>query len=303
MIQSHLNRYLRPAHTYYVDATAGSDSNPGNAEHSALQTIAAVNALALKPGDRVLFKRGETWTGTITVPSGGAPGRYITMDAYGDGAAPILNGDTSAAIQATAVNRGYWRIRNLDIRCTGDVASGSRGIFHRAGPSWVDDVPGWFIEYCTFNCGILIRSSNVIVAHNTFDGTGNSEAKNALWITLPISVAPLVEWNTFSNYLGRGIWVEGCGGNPVVRHNTVHDIADLVGLQYSAGIDIDGWDTPMGGAVVEYNRVYNSDFGIQLENCFGEPICRSNIISGTDREGIQIICYGAHDSAPEMRGV
>ena len=53
--------------TYYVDATGGSDNNDGTG--APWQTVAKVNATTFQPGDSILFKRGETWTGTrLLVP-------------------------------------------------------------------------------------------------------------------------------------------------------------------------------------------------------------------------------------------
>lgn len=76
---------------YYVDATLGLDTNNGLSEASAWQTITKVNAATLKPGDSVLFKRGETWTLTqstdrMILSSG------VTYTDYGTGALPVIDG-------------------------------------------------------------------------------------------------------------------------------------------------------------------------------------------------------------------
>lgn len=74
---------------YYVDATAGNDGNTGLSPADAWQTIAKVNGFAFDFGDQVLFKRGETWTGTrLTVPSDG-----LTFSDYGAGAKPVIDGN------------------------------------------------------------------------------------------------------------------------------------------------------------------------------------------------------------------
>jgi len=80
--------------TYYVDATGGADGNTGLSPAQAWQTIAHVNAQAFVAGDSILFKRGETWTGTALVPpSSGAAGNRITFADYGSGAKPIIDGN------------------------------------------------------------------------------------------------------------------------------------------------------------------------------------------------------------------
>lgn len=113
IILSHLNRYLRPAKTYYVDATNGNDSNPGNSEHSALQTIPTVNALPLLAGDRVLYKCNETFPGKLVPAYAGIPGRYIEFGSYGEGNRPIIDGTAdSALVVESPIN--YLRFDGID---------------------------------------------------------------------------------------------------------------------------------------------------------------------------------------------
>lgn len=74
------------ATTYYVDSALGtdSDSNPGLTESKPWLTLAKVNAAPLLPGDRVLFKRGGTWHGSLTLSRPGKPGAPIHFGSYGD---------------------------------------------------------------------------------------------------------------------------------------------------------------------------------------------------------------------------
>jgi len=75
--------------TYYVDATGGSDANRGYSPGTAWQTIAKVNAATFRPGDQILFKRGETWLldAQITCSQ-----NSLYFGAYGSGAKPIFDG-------------------------------------------------------------------------------------------------------------------------------------------------------------------------------------------------------------------
>jgi len=72
---------------YFVDATNGSDGNSGRTPGKAWQTISKVNGATFKPGDHILFKRGETWRETLTVPAS-----KLTFGAYGGGAKPAISG-------------------------------------------------------------------------------------------------------------------------------------------------------------------------------------------------------------------
>jgi len=79
--------------TYYV-AADGSDTRAGTSPEQAWATLARVNDAALRPGDSVLFRRGDTWRGTLR-PKSGAEGAPITYGAYGDGPKPLLLGSVA----------------------------------------------------------------------------------------------------------------------------------------------------------------------------------------------------------------
>jgi len=114
-MRTHIRRYATPAHTYYADATGGNDANNGGAG-APLKTIGAVNALTFKPGDRILFKAGEVWSGTrLVLAASGRLGRPIAFGAYGAGAAPAITGDGNGAFYASSA-RSFYRLDGLDLR-------------------------------------------------------------------------------------------------------------------------------------------------------------------------------------------
>ncbi|MBQ8752421.1 MAG: hypothetical protein IJZ13_04880 [Clostridia bacterium] len=107
--------------TYYVSASAGNDQNDGKSPQTPFKTAEAVNALTLKAGDNVLFKRGDVFTGAHLVLNGmgeAKEGKWITLDAYGIGANPVFKepAQVAPAISLTRMttSKGY-RIRHLDI--------------------------------------------------------------------------------------------------------------------------------------------------------------------------------------------
>lgn len=89
------------ATTYYIDATNGLDSNNGLSTSTAWQTLSKASASPVTSGDTILLKKGETWTGTTLTPAAGT-----TIDAYGSGAKPIIDGNSAVArsISITANN-------------------------------------------------------------------------------------------------------------------------------------------------------------------------------------------------------
>jgi uncharacterized repeat protein (TIGR02059 family) len=87
---------LAAATDYYVK-TGGNDQNTGTSDASAWATIDKVNSMfsVLKPGDRILFKRGNIFYGTIRITKSGAASSPITLGAYGTGDKPIITGFTA----------------------------------------------------------------------------------------------------------------------------------------------------------------------------------------------------------------
>ena len=80
------------ATNYYV-ANSGNDSNNGTDPSTPWKTIDKVNSFnSFLPGDNILFKRGDTFYGSISVIQSGVQGSPITYGAYGSGAKPIITG-------------------------------------------------------------------------------------------------------------------------------------------------------------------------------------------------------------------
>ena len=77
------------ATTYYLDSAGGNDANDGVTPATAWQTLAKANDLKPQPGDKILFKRGGVWRGTLTAKSG-EEGRPVLYSSYGTGPKPVL---------------------------------------------------------------------------------------------------------------------------------------------------------------------------------------------------------------------
>ena len=78
------------AATYYFSQSMGDDSrSSAQAQNPSTpwKSIDKLNAVfkTLQPGDVVLFRRGETYYGSIKMSKSGAQGRPITLGAYGSG--------------------------------------------------------------------------------------------------------------------------------------------------------------------------------------------------------------------------
>ncbi|MHA0857444.1 discoidin domain-containing protein [Paenibacillus sp. CMAA1364] len=118
--------------TYYVSNT-GSDSNNGLSPETAFQTIEKLNTMTFKPGDHILFKKGDVFKGAWKPIGSGSQGFPIIASSYGPEGAPrpVLNpSDTnwsatlmSAEFSSTVTvnnvisfyNQQYWEVRDLEL--------------------------------------------------------------------------------------------------------------------------------------------------------------------------------------------
>lgn len=71
---------------YYVSET-GNDANSGTSIGAPWKTIGKVSAMmaSFAPGDQILFKRGETFYGSLIILKSGTAGNDIVFGAYGSG--------------------------------------------------------------------------------------------------------------------------------------------------------------------------------------------------------------------------
>jgi hypothetical protein len=102
--------------TNYYFSTGGADGNSGKKD-SPYKSISKANTLALNPGDSLLFRGGDTFTGSLQVFADGSSTADIVVSSYDN----IVNGETNNATiscsNAIAVNvfGAYITIRDLKL--------------------------------------------------------------------------------------------------------------------------------------------------------------------------------------------
>lgn len=81
----------------YFVSSSGSDSANGLSSTTPWQSISKINSVfsTFKPGDRILFKRGDRFYGSLKISGSGSAGSPITISAYGTGASPVISGFTT----------------------------------------------------------------------------------------------------------------------------------------------------------------------------------------------------------------
>ncbi|MDQ8736422.1 S-layer homology domain-containing protein [Paenibacillus sp. LHD-38] len=158
---------------YYVDASNGNDASEGTGTGGAWKTLDKVNSKTFEPGDRILFKRGESWSGTLHPKGNGEADQPIVIDSYGDQAdlSPLINGNGNEAA-VYLYNQQYWEIYNLEITNDDGSREDINSRTKKNGIYIVNDDAG------TLN-HIYIIGNNVhdVYGNNTKDGNGSSGIK------------------------------------------------------------------------------------------------------------------------------
>jgi hypothetical protein len=84
------------------------------------RSIDAINALPLKPGDRLLLRAGCRWKGTLQPRGSGAEGHVISLGRFGEGTPPAIDG-AGAEAALLLHNQEFWEIADLEL--TNDAAA------------------------------------------------------------------------------------------------------------------------------------------------------------------------------------
>jgi hypothetical protein len=107
------------ARDYFVSAASGLDQNDGRSARRAWRTVARVNHAELLPGDRVRFRRGDSWQETLRPRTSGSPEHPIIFTTYGRGARPVLGSEDQRYVPEAAIDnnqRSHVVYENLETR-------------------------------------------------------------------------------------------------------------------------------------------------------------------------------------------
>lgn len=112
--------------TYYISYSSGSDSNNGTSASTPWKTLAKASTVTYNPGDSILLKCGDTWTGDSLLPLGsGTPSNPILISSYGTGNRPVISPGIGVKTYGIRLvdNDGY-KITNLEIcNCYGGIVT------------------------------------------------------------------------------------------------------------------------------------------------------------------------------------
>ena len=239
--------------TYFVSAQ-GNDSADGLSVATAWKSIEKVNSVTFLPGDRILFRKGDTFYGQIAVKGSGEEGRPITMSSYGEGSGrPVINLGSAEGAGILMENVSHWEVYGMEVGSYEpyEIGIGRQGIVVRVSDggsfdhfvikdNYVHDIwgqlggNGLYVNY----------SSSAILVHTARQASGRA-------ITGPneptVINDVLIEGNRIERVDKCGIVCRGARNNVVVRGNYMDNIG-------GDGIFVNG---PYRG-LIEYNEIHRS---------------------------------------------
>lgn len=195
---------------YYVSSSLGNDQNDGLSEATPWKSFSHIEGMDLKPGDRVLLRRGDVWHERLTVRGNGREDAWIFVGAYGDLSDPkpeisLDNGKDDIAVLATDISVGarngfglnYIWIDNLHI------SHSFLGIYFRYDTS--TDNKGIRVTNCAFSrihCPELMQEALTDVSFLTQTKGGLEDYQNGALVENGGGVAEYI-WPTAINIGGR----------------------------------------------------------------------------------------------------
>ncbi len=236
---------------YYV-SPSGDDSAPGTSSDKAWKSIEKVNEIILKPGDKILFEGGETFTGALKfdVEDSGTPENPVTISSYGEGRATISSGNETGLL---AINTSGFIVKELNFSGASlDIDNKSCGI------NFYTNLDSMKPEY--------IRIENVEVNGYRWDGIsiqGDRNFGSSGFRDVRITNAKVHD-NGDKGIAVNGPMPQGDWGNKdiYIGHCTVYNIRGILGQHGHSGngIIVSSLDGGLIEYCVAYNNGENSDY-------------------------------------------
>ncbi len=126
---------------YYISSSEGRDGNDGLSPDRPIKDIGYINAINLKPGDAVFFKRGDTWRLVDNLLLGQ---EGVTYSAYGEGEKPLITGSPENGAESRKWQLEYedesgkkvWKFYRDMTDVGGIVIDGRKDVLRRAYGWW-----------------------------------------------------------------------------------------------------------------------------------------------------------------------
>jgi len=318
------------SHSIYVDPKNGNDRNSGTSEKEALKSLYAASQKTYAPGDKILLKSGEKFSGSLTIIGNGSADKPLEVTTYGGSKPAIFNGrggtivtyygehitfhnleftnrngvnaitisayKPGASKGITVKNCKFYEI-NTKFNSTGYASGGIYLTANGREPNWFDDVE---IKDNTFDkvarTAIYVTSSWSCLDKD--QAWGNKNMETGGWYP---NRNITVKNNKITNNGGDAILLIGAKDS-LIERNTVKDS----GLFKNTGVTIAYaaiWLRDCKDTVVQYNAVYGNrdkNGGSDLQAYDSDIGCRDCIFqynySQDNAGGFMLLCSGVKDN-------
>lgn len=185
------------AATDFYLAANGSDANAGTSSALPWQTLAKLsaelsgpsgtNSVSVQPGDRIFFRRGDTFRGTVALQA--FNNFNLTFDAYGAGALPILSGAVPVA-GWTPAGGGVWQAT---------LAQPVQYLYAGGQLQTLARYPNTGYLYATASTGTSVEAPQIQAAGLNFDGASACLRENDYTVNRQVVTATSgsrVQWGS-----------------------------------------------------------------------------------------------------------
>jgi hypothetical protein len=308
---------------YYV-SNSGSNSNNGLTPSTPWQTLSKVNGFIFSAGSTISFNGGQTFAGSLIVPSSGSTAGVITFTSYGTGNATISPSAGSNGILAT--NQSYFTVENLNIIGTGQTIDLIDGVViqnTQSGNTKLNGVTLNNLNVSLFaHSGVVVKGTNGtsgfngltvsnVVAHDNCGATtgGGGSAGIYVWgagygsgISAPshtnITITNCTVYNNTgaagdTNWTGSGIVLAECG-NSIIEYCVAHDNGAFSNTS-SGPVGI--WTFDSTGIIIQFNEVYKQGSatvdggGYDLDGGVTNSVIQYNYSHGNKGTGYLLYAY------------
>lgn len=312
---------------YYFDATRGDNNNSGTSASEAWKSLDKLNGVVLKPGDKVLLRRGELFNGEFTFSAQGSSQKRIYIDAYGEGdKKPCIAGLDNSLYAARIYNSDYVTFQNIEIVNTGKQPLPSRS--------------GLKIECSDYGVSrnivinnVTVRDVNGSLVKEEGGGSGiyianGGKERISVFDSLTIQNCHIIRctrnamiWEAYSNRQnwhpskhtvirsnlieevpGDGIVPIGCDST-LIEYNIMRNCPDLLpDTEAAAGI----WPWSCDNTLVQFNEVSNHKAPWDAQGFDSDYNCTGTVIqynySHDNDGGFVLICNAGESKMPYSIG-
>lgn len=319
--------------TYYVDSKDGEDTNDGKSKDNSWKTLDKVNEVIFEPGDKILFKSGEVFSGVLQPKGSGIEGAPIIIDMYGGDSKPLFIGKEDAKYVVHLNNIEYLELNNLDISANYKSKGERRGIYiygkdagtlshiyinnidlHdiKNNQTYVNNnsykdtggiiakiegstIPTNYNDLRIENCNIINvdRTGMMLVASSWANRTGSNYGSGRWYPSTNI----VVENNNFENLGGDGVIIQQADG-ALVESNIFNGYAER---NQNIAYNCAAWSHNADNTIFQFNEGMNGNSTLDgmpwdSDGYSNNTIFQYNYSHDNDGGAFLLISYGAPDS-------